>query len=90
MTYVNYAGNIWRHDSGLPALLMVEAFDRLCPGTYQGRRKPDVLALANAAWKDADYCLDAPGNMPAGSCYKCVTGPDKDDWIVRPTEAWRE
>lgn len=83
------AGPLWRHP-GLPPLLMMEAYHRACPGTYQGRSAPEVMRLGKEAWNDAGYCLDAPDDFPAGACAKVETGPDADDWIVEQLRAYRE
>jgi len=82
------AGDLWKNP-GLAPLLMMEMYERLCPRTYAGRRAKAVETLAQAAWNDAGYCIDAPENMPAGACLKTETGPDDGDWIVEQHQAWR-
>lgn len=54
---------------GLGARLMIEAYEKICPNTYEGRSEPSIKMIANEAWREAGYCLDAPNFMPAGACF---------------------
>lgn len=82
------AGDLWRNP-GLSPILMMELYDRLCPGSFLGRRSVEVKALGKAAWDDAGYCLDAPEEIPAGGCESLVTGPDDSDFYPAQLVVWR-
>jgi hypothetical protein len=83
------AGALWRHP-GLPVELMMEAYERICPGSFNGRRAPDVKALGRAAWDEAGYCLDAPDDIPAGGCEAMESGPDDGDFYPAQLVTWRD
>ena len=48
--------------------LMME-MARRAAGSDRGFWKPKTAELANDAWQQAAYCLDAPDDIPAGGMY---------------------
>jgi hypothetical protein len=56
--------------------LMLECFRRMRCGIFGDQRMP--RCLADAAWQDAGYSIDAPDALPAGGC-RVYVFPDDDD-----------
>jgi len=62
------ATDVISHRLCIAPVLMMEAYERLCPNTFEGRQEPSVKRIARQAWDDAGYCIDAPDLLPAGGC----------------------
>lgn len=73
------APEIPRHP-GLAGNLLLEARRRIV-----GLHRPELIA--RAAWAEAAYCLDAPDEMPAGSC---VPLPLDDEGLAIQSSTYRD